>query len=197
MKQIVTGRGAHNVVPGGDGSRVLVSNRVDGTITPVDYKTLVAACRSRWPAASTAWKSLPMARKWGHRALGRHGRGNRPDWHQNRSNTSPSAARRTAFISRAMRGVIASRWTLAALAAAAVAVGAGSNHLPPRHALPDLRHRTHGAGPAIADIPPGIRVRVTFSSPTKNQAGGWTLDDLQKRSGNGWWRRPRLRLTHL
>lgn len=43
IKQIVTGRGAHNVFPAGDGSRVLVSNRVDGTITPVDYKTLVAA----------------------------------------------------------------------------------------------------------------------------------------------------------
>ena len=43
VKKIVTGRGAHNVFPVGDGSRILVSNRVDGTITPVDYKTLVAA----------------------------------------------------------------------------------------------------------------------------------------------------------
>lgn len=43
IKRIVTGRGAHNVFPAGDGSRVLVSNRVDGTITPVDYKTLTAA----------------------------------------------------------------------------------------------------------------------------------------------------------
>ena len=39
VKKIVTGRGAHNVFPMGDGVRVLVSNRVDGTITPVDYKT--------------------------------------------------------------------------------------------------------------------------------------------------------------
>jgi YVTN family beta-propeller protein len=43
VKKIVTGRGAHNVFPVGDGSRILVSNRVDGTITAVDYKTLVAA----------------------------------------------------------------------------------------------------------------------------------------------------------
>lgn len=43
IKKIVTGRGAHNIFPTGEGSRVLVSNRVDGTITPVDYKTLVAA----------------------------------------------------------------------------------------------------------------------------------------------------------
>lgn len=43
VKKIVTGRGAHNVFPVGDGSRILVSNRVDGTITPVDYKALVAA----------------------------------------------------------------------------------------------------------------------------------------------------------
>lgn len=42
VKKIVTGRGAHNVFPTGEGSRVLVSNRVDGTITPVDYKTLTA-----------------------------------------------------------------------------------------------------------------------------------------------------------
>jgi YVTN family beta-propeller protein len=42
VKNITTGRGAHNVFPMGDGSRVLVSNRVDGTITPVDYKTLTA-----------------------------------------------------------------------------------------------------------------------------------------------------------
>jgi len=42
VKKIVTGRGAHNVFPMGDGVRVLVSNRVDGTITPVDYKTLTA-----------------------------------------------------------------------------------------------------------------------------------------------------------
>ncbi len=41
VKKIVTGRGAHNVFPVGDGTRVLVSNRVDGTITPVDYKTYV------------------------------------------------------------------------------------------------------------------------------------------------------------
>jgi YVTN family beta-propeller protein len=40
VKKLVTGRGAHNVFPMGDGERVLVSNRVDGTITPVDYKTL-------------------------------------------------------------------------------------------------------------------------------------------------------------
>lgn len=39
VRKIVTGRGAHNVFPMGDGVRVLVSNRVDGTITPVDYKT--------------------------------------------------------------------------------------------------------------------------------------------------------------
>ena len=39
IKKIVTGRGAHNVFPMGDGVRVLVSNRVDGTITPLDYKT--------------------------------------------------------------------------------------------------------------------------------------------------------------
>lgn len=43
VKKVVTGRGAHNVFPMGNGSRILVSNRVDGTITPVDYKTLVAA----------------------------------------------------------------------------------------------------------------------------------------------------------
>jgi len=42
VKKIVTGRGAHNVFPVGDGTRVLVSNRVDGTITPVDYKTMTA-----------------------------------------------------------------------------------------------------------------------------------------------------------
>ncbi len=42
VKKIVTGRGAHNVFPMGDGVRVLVSNRVDGTITPVDYKTMTA-----------------------------------------------------------------------------------------------------------------------------------------------------------
>jgi YVTN family beta-propeller protein len=40
VKKILTGRGAHNVFPMGDGTRVLVSNRVDGTITPVDYKTM-------------------------------------------------------------------------------------------------------------------------------------------------------------
>jgi YVTN family beta-propeller protein len=39
VKKIVTGRGAHNIFPMGDGARVLVSNRVDGTITPVEYKT--------------------------------------------------------------------------------------------------------------------------------------------------------------
>ena len=39
VRKIVTGRGAHNVFPMGDGVRVLVSNRVDGTITPVNYKT--------------------------------------------------------------------------------------------------------------------------------------------------------------
>lgn len=39
VKKIVTGKGAHNVFPTGEGSRALVSNRVDGTITPVDYKT--------------------------------------------------------------------------------------------------------------------------------------------------------------
>jgi YVTN family beta-propeller protein len=39
VKKIVTGRGAHNIFPMGDGVRVLVSNRVDGTITPVEYKT--------------------------------------------------------------------------------------------------------------------------------------------------------------
>jgi len=43
VKKIVTGRGAHNIFPVGDGSRILVSNRVDGTITPVDYRTLMAA----------------------------------------------------------------------------------------------------------------------------------------------------------
>lgn len=43
VKKIVTGRGAHNVFPVGNGSQILVSNRVDGTITPVDYKTFVAA----------------------------------------------------------------------------------------------------------------------------------------------------------
>ena len=42
VKKIVTGRGAHNVFPMGDGVRALVSNRVDGTITPVDYKTFTA-----------------------------------------------------------------------------------------------------------------------------------------------------------
>lgn len=42
VKRIVTGKGAHNVFPMGNGSKILVSNRVDGTITPVDYKTLVA-----------------------------------------------------------------------------------------------------------------------------------------------------------
>jgi YVTN family beta-propeller protein len=39
VKKIITGRGAHNIFPLGDGVRVLVSNRVDGTITPVEYKT--------------------------------------------------------------------------------------------------------------------------------------------------------------
>ncbi len=39
VKKIVTGRGAHNIFPMGDGQNVLVSNRVDGTITKVDYKT--------------------------------------------------------------------------------------------------------------------------------------------------------------
>ena len=42
VKKIVTGRGAHNVFPMGDGVRALVSNRVDGTITPIDYKALTA-----------------------------------------------------------------------------------------------------------------------------------------------------------
>ena len=40
VKKLVTGRGAHNVFPMGDGTRALVSNRVDGTITPIDYKAL-------------------------------------------------------------------------------------------------------------------------------------------------------------
>jgi len=40
VKKLVTGRGAHNVFPMGDGVRALVSNRVDGTITPIDYKAL-------------------------------------------------------------------------------------------------------------------------------------------------------------
>ena len=40
VKKLVTGRGAHNVFPVGDGVRALVSNRVDGTITPIDYKAL-------------------------------------------------------------------------------------------------------------------------------------------------------------
>ena len=40
VKKLVTGRGAHNVFPIGDGTRALVSNRVDGTITPIDYKAL-------------------------------------------------------------------------------------------------------------------------------------------------------------
>jgi YVTN family beta-propeller protein len=39
IKKIVTGKGAHNVFPMGDGQHVLVSNRVDGTITKVDYKS--------------------------------------------------------------------------------------------------------------------------------------------------------------
>jgi YVTN family beta-propeller protein len=39
VKKIVTGKGAHNVFPMGDGQHVLVSNRVDGTITKVDYKS--------------------------------------------------------------------------------------------------------------------------------------------------------------
>jgi YVTN family beta-propeller protein len=38
VKKIVTGKGAHNIFPLGNGQQVLVSNRVDGTITPVDYK---------------------------------------------------------------------------------------------------------------------------------------------------------------
>jgi YVTN family beta-propeller protein len=38
VKKVVTGKGAHNVFPMGDGQHVLVSNRVDGTITKVDYK---------------------------------------------------------------------------------------------------------------------------------------------------------------
>jgi YVTN family beta-propeller protein len=42
VKKIVTGKGAHNIFPMGNGTKVLVSNRVDGTITPVNYKTLVA-----------------------------------------------------------------------------------------------------------------------------------------------------------
>ncbi len=42
IKKIVTGKGAHNIFPMGNGSKVLVSNRVDGTITQVNYKTLVA-----------------------------------------------------------------------------------------------------------------------------------------------------------
>lgn len=40
VRKLITGRGAHNVFPLGDGGSVLVSNRVDGTITVVDYKTL-------------------------------------------------------------------------------------------------------------------------------------------------------------
>jgi YVTN family beta-propeller protein len=40
IKKIVTGKGAHNVFPMGNGEHVLVSNRVDGTITKVDYKNL-------------------------------------------------------------------------------------------------------------------------------------------------------------
>ena len=40
VKKLITGRGAHNVFPVGDGVRALVSNRVDGTITPIDYKAL-------------------------------------------------------------------------------------------------------------------------------------------------------------
>ena len=40
VKKLVTGRGAHNVFPMGDGTRALVSNRVDGTSTPIDYKAL-------------------------------------------------------------------------------------------------------------------------------------------------------------
>lgn len=42
VRKIVTGRGAHNVFPLGDGTSVLVSNRVDGTITVVDYKAFTA-----------------------------------------------------------------------------------------------------------------------------------------------------------
>ncbi|TAG74153.1 MAG: YncE family protein [Burkholderiales bacterium] len=40
IKKIVTGKGAHNVFPMGNGEHVLVSNRVDGTIVKVDYKNL-------------------------------------------------------------------------------------------------------------------------------------------------------------
>jgi YVTN family beta-propeller protein len=40
VKKIVTGKGAHNVFPMGDGQHVLISNRVDGTIAKVDYKTM-------------------------------------------------------------------------------------------------------------------------------------------------------------
>lgn len=38
VKKVVTGKGAHNVFPMGDGQHVLVSNRVDDTITKVDYR---------------------------------------------------------------------------------------------------------------------------------------------------------------
>jgi YVTN family beta-propeller protein len=40
IKKIITGKGAHNVFPMGDGQHVLVSNRVDGTIAKVDYKAM-------------------------------------------------------------------------------------------------------------------------------------------------------------
>lgn len=40
IASIPTGRGAHNIFPMGDGQHVMVSNRVDGTITKVDYRDL-------------------------------------------------------------------------------------------------------------------------------------------------------------
>jgi YVTN family beta-propeller protein len=43
VKKIVTGKGAHNVFPMGDGQHVLISNRVDGTIAKVDYKAMSVA----------------------------------------------------------------------------------------------------------------------------------------------------------
>jgi len=40
ITEIKTGRGAHNVFSLGDGTHILVSNRVDGTITQINYKTM-------------------------------------------------------------------------------------------------------------------------------------------------------------
>ena len=40
VNEIKTGRGAHNVFALGDGTHILVSNRVEGTITQVNYKTM-------------------------------------------------------------------------------------------------------------------------------------------------------------